>query len=74
MIRLVNKTYKNGKAPPKGIKIFIVKNKGYFGMSLLSLFIFPGFLIVLFLKPINEPSHTFGIDSKQYINNTTIIV
>lgn len=30
--------------------------------------------MVDFLKPINDPNHTFGTDSIQYISNNTTIV
>lgn len=44
---------------------------GYGGISLLSLLTFPGFFIVAFLKPMNDPSQTLGTDMKQYMSKTT---
>lgn len=58
-------TAANGSIPPNGTNIFILRNHGYGGISLDSLLILPGFLIVGFLKPIKAPSMTFGIESIQ---------
>jgi hypothetical protein len=66
--------YVKGKTPPKGTRSFILKYQGYGGISLDSLLIFPGFLIIPFLKPMKEPSHTFGIESRQYTIRRTKIV
>jgi len=62
------KTAANGNIPPNGTKNFILIYHGYDGISLESLLICPGFLIVVFLKPINDPSMILGTERMQYKN------